>query len=79
MAMRRSTATETCLSAVLASFFLVLLPYGIPFTSATCVPPPVPVRIGNVTLPNQMIARGVEMSIGQPAQNVALLPLWSVT
>ncbi|KAK3328667.1 aspartic peptidase domain-containing protein [Cercophora scortea] len=44
--------------------------------SASCAPYPISVRIGNVTLPNQSNARGIEMAVGSPKQRFAFLPQW---
>ncbi|EPE04026.1 aspartic-type endopeptidase [Ophiostoma piceae UAMH 11346] len=42
----------------------------------SCAPYPVEVRLGNVTLPTNQVVRGMNMSIGEPPQPIALLPLW---
>ncbi|KAI2467421.1 acid protease [Annulohypoxylon bovei var. microspora] len=44
--------------------------------SDTCAPSPIAVRIGNVTLANHQVARGVEIHIGDPPQPFAFLPQW---
>ncbi|CAD6441237.1 83daef0f-924e-4d40-95f0-5487f05f15bb [Sclerotinia trifoliorum] len=44
--------------------------------SATCTVPPIPVRIGNVTLSTGETARGLDLSVGNPEQHFAFLPQW---
>lgn len=44
--------------------------------SASCAPSPIPIRIGNVTLSNSETARGLDISVGSPAQPFAFLPQW---
>ncbi|CAK7235392.1 hypothetical protein SCUCBS95973_009254 [Sporothrix curviconia] len=41
----------------------------------SCAPYPAAVRLGNVTLSNNMTARGMNMSIGSPPQALAFMPL----
>ncbi|CAK7214107.1 hypothetical protein SEUCBS140593_002071 [Sporothrix eucalyptigena] len=41
----------------------------------SCAPYPQAVRLGNVTLSNHMVARGMNMSIGSPPQPLAFLPM----
>ncbi|KAK1759830.1 acid protease [Echria macrotheca] len=44
--------------------------------AATCAPPPVPITIGNSTLSNNQVARGLQVSIGNPPQPFVFLPQW---
>ncbi|KAK8088144.1 hypothetical protein PG997_003105, partial [Apiospora hydei] len=43
---------------------------------ASCTPYPITVPIGNVSLPNKQIARGVEIQVGDPPQPFAFMPQW---
>ncbi|KAI0097829.1 aspartic peptidase domain-containing protein [Nemania sp. FL0031] len=43
---------------------------------AECLPYPIAIPIGNVTLSNGNTARGAELAIGHPPQNLAFLPQW---
>ncbi|KAF7897927.1 uncharacterized protein EAF01_008893 [Botrytis porri] len=45
-------------------------------SSAACSVPPIPIRIGNVTLSTGEIARGLDLSVGNPEQHFAFLPQW---
>ncbi|TGO74448.1 hypothetical protein BELL_0282g00100 [Botrytis elliptica] len=38
--------------------------------------PPIPIRIGNVTLSTGETARGLDLSVGSPEQHFAFLPQW---
>ncbi|KAM7195055.1 acid protease [Rhypophila sp. PSN 637] len=44
--------------------------------AATCAPSPVPIIIGNSTLSNNQVARGLQLSIGDPPQPFVFLPQW---
>ncbi|ESZ93554.1 putative aspartic-type endopeptidase [Sclerotinia borealis F-4128] len=44
--------------------------------SAGCSAPPIPIRIGNVTLSTGETARGLDLSVGNPEQHFAFLPQW---
>ncbi|CAK7227211.1 hypothetical protein SCUCBS95973_006466 [Sporothrix curviconia] len=44
--------------------------------NATCAPPLVAITIGNVTLSNNHVARGLEISIGSPVQPFVFMPQW---
>ncbi|CAK7236425.1 hypothetical protein SBRCBS47491_009632 [Sporothrix bragantina] len=44
--------------------------------NSTCAEPPVAITIGNVSLSNNHVARGLEISIGSPPQSFAFLPQW---
>jgi hypothetical protein len=46
--------------------------------SATCAPYPISARVGNITLSNGQISRGVAYSVGTPAQDFSFLPQWYV-
>ncbi|KAI1108386.1 aspartic peptidase domain-containing protein [Nemania sp. NC0429] len=46
------------------------------FVAAQCVPYPVAVVIGNVSLSNGQLARGAKLSVGNPPQSFAFLPQW---
>jgi hypothetical protein len=46
--------------------------------AATCAPSPVPIAIGNSTLSNNQVARGLQLSIGDPPQPFVFLPPWFV-
>ncbi|KAI0536934.1 aspartic peptidase domain-containing protein [Xylaria digitata] len=46
------------------------------FASAQCVPYPIAIPIGNVTLSNGNTARGAELAVGHPPQSLAFLPQW---
>ncbi len=59
-------------------FSCAVLAHMAALASAACSPAPIVMRIGNVSLSNNMTARGVAMSVGEPPQSLALLPLWSV-
>ncbi|KAH8161912.1 hypothetical protein CIB48_g6338 [Xylaria polymorpha] len=48
----------------------------ITLVSAQCLPYPIAIPIGNVTLSNGGIARGAELAIGHPPQSLAFLPQW---
>ncbi|EPE09835.1 aspartic-type endopeptidase [Ophiostoma piceae UAMH 11346] len=41
-----------------------------------CAPEPLAVTIGNVTLSNNNVARGIEIAIGTPAQSFVFMPQW---
>jgi hypothetical protein len=43
---------------------------------ADCVPSPIAAKIGNVSLSNSQVARGIAYSVGSPAQNFTFLPQW---
>ncbi|KAJ8124325.1 hypothetical protein O1611_g9317 [Lasiodiplodia mahajangana] len=43
---------------------------------AQCLPYPIAIPIGNITLSNGETARGAELAIGHPRQNFAFLPQW---
>jgi hypothetical protein len=43
-----------------------------------CAPPPINLRVGNVTLSTGNVRRGVEASVGTPPQTLAFMPGWSV-
>ncbi|KAI9650390.1 hypothetical protein NHQ30_000404 [Ciborinia camelliae] len=49
---------------------------SIRLVSASCSVPPIPIRIGNVTLATGETARGLDISIGNPEQHFAFLPQW---
>ncbi|PGH17824.1 hypothetical protein AJ80_04647 [Polytolypa hystricis UAMH7299] len=55
---------------------LILVSALIPLVSADCAPPPIPINIENVTLPNNEISRGLGMSVGNPPQKFSFLPAW---
>ncbi|PVH70383.1 acid protease [Cadophora sp. DSE1049] len=57
-----------------SKFFTIF--YYISLVSASCAPSPIPIRIGNVTLSNSETARGLDISVGTPAQPFAFLPQW---
>ncbi|KAK4230315.1 aspartic peptidase domain-containing protein [Podospora fimiseda] len=44
--------------------------------SAECIPSPIAVRIGNVTLPNNSVSRRMKLALGTPAKPVAFMPHW---
>ncbi|KAB8291748.1 hypothetical protein EYC80_006543 [Monilinia laxa] len=46
------------------------------FVSAACSVPPIPIRIGNVTLSTGETSRGLDLSVGNPEQHFAFLPQW---
>ncbi|GIJ82106.1 hypothetical protein Asppvi_000609 [Aspergillus pseudoviridinutans] len=62
-------------SSCLFSFLLVLL-LMVSSAGADCVPSPFSVRVGNVSLPNNQVARGLDIAVGVPAQPFAFLPQW---
>ncbi|ERS94881.1 hypothetical protein HMPREF1624_08779 [Sporothrix schenckii ATCC 58251] len=45
-------------------------------SSTNCAPEPLAITIGNVTLSNNQVARGLRLSIGSPPQSFAFLPQW---
>ncbi|KIH93206.1 aspartic-type endopeptidase [Sporothrix brasiliensis 5110] len=45
-------------------------------SSTDCAPEPLAITIGNVTLSNNQVARGLRLSIGSPPQSFAFLPQW---
>ncbi|RYP50188.1 hypothetical protein DL768_004244 [Monosporascus sp. mg162] len=47
--------------------------------SAQCVPYPIAATIGNVSLSNGQLARGVALSVGEPPQDFAFLPQWPLS
>ena len=53
---------------------VVLMPARVAATD--CAPEPLAVAIGNVTLSNNNVARGIEIAIGTPAQSFAFMPQW---
>ncbi|RHZ48577.1 putative aspartic-type endopeptidase [Aspergillus thermomutatus] len=61
----------------LLSFLLFLL-LMVSSSGADCVPSPFSVGVGNVSLTNNQVARGLEISVGTPAQPFAFLPQWSL-
>jgi hypothetical protein len=56
--------------------FLVSLLLMVSSSGAECVPSPFSVRVGNVSLPNNQVARGLDISVGTPEQPFAFLPQW---
>jgi hypothetical protein len=44
--------------------------------SSSCAAPPIPIHLGNVTLATSQTARGLNISVGSPAQPFAFLPAW---
>ncbi|KAI1948347.1 hypothetical protein LOZ57_002698 [Ophidiomyces ophidiicola] len=46
--------------------------------SADCAPRPIAISLGNVTISNQKVIRGLDISIGSPQQSLAFLPQWSL-
>jgi hypothetical protein len=44
--------------------------------SSSCAAPPIPIHLGNVTLATRQTARGLNISVGSPAQSFAFLPAW---
>ncbi|KAM3153409.1 hypothetical protein ABEW05_006162 [Botrytis cinerea] len=57
-------------------FRLWLLIFSARLVSAACSVPPIPIRIGNVTLSTGETARGLDLSVGSPEQHFAFLPQW---
>ncbi|PQE03454.1 Peptidase aspartic protein [Rutstroemia sp. NJR-2017a BVV2] len=55
------------------TFFLLITTAS---ASSDCAPPPIPIRIGNVTLSNGQTARGLDIAVGTPPQPFAFLPQW---
>ena len=41
-----------------------------------CTPLPIPIRIGDITLSNNQVARGLELAVGTPPQTLAFMPQW---
>lgn len=60
--------------------YLVLVGIGCWITravaAANCLPSPIPIKVGNVTLDNGQVAWGAEISVGTPPQNFAFMPQW---
>ncbi|KAH6616214.1 aspartic peptidase domain-containing protein [Chaetomium sp. MPI-SDFR-AT-0129] len=54
--------------------FCLLIAYSKATTD--CAPPPITVPVGNVTLSNQNLRRGVEVAVGSPPQPFAFMPGW---
>ncbi|KAL1901042.1 hypothetical protein Sste5346_002108 [Sporothrix stenoceras] len=65
-------------AALLAGFivFLSLHINTVHATNATCAPEPLAITIGNVTLSNNQLARGLKLNIGSPPQSFAFMPQW---
>lgn len=44
--------------------------------AADCLPEPIDIRLGNITLPNydNKVIRGLDITLGTPAQQFAFLP-----
>ncbi|KAJ8068501.1 hypothetical protein OCU04_004051 [Sclerotinia nivalis] len=53
-----------------------LLIFFVRLVSAACSVPPIPIRIGNVSLSTGETARGLDLSVGNPEQHFAFLPQW---
>ncbi|KAK1462224.1 hypothetical protein CMEL01_14191 [Colletotrichum melonis] len=68
--MEPSTLTAHGSLAVL----LILPAYLATLVQAACAPYPVPIRLGNVSLSNGQVARGLELAIGEPEQKFAFIP-----
>jgi hypothetical protein len=62
-------------SSCFLSFLLFLL-LMVSSAGADCVASPFSVRVGNVSLTNSQVARGLAISVGTPAQPFAFLPQW---
>ncbi|KAH1669990.1 hypothetical protein KXV79_001448 [Aspergillus fumigatus] len=62
-------------SSDLLSLLLFLL-LTVSSAGADCVPSPFSVRVGNVSLTNTQVARGLGISVGTPGQPFAFLPQW---
>ncbi|KAI3395352.1 hypothetical protein diail_1408 [Diaporthe ilicicola] len=45
-------------------------------SQSSCNTVPISLRVGNVTLANNQVARGVDLGIGTPSQSMAFLPQW---
>lgn len=43
-----------------------------------CLPYPIPINIGNVSLSNQKMAWGIGLTVVTPEQNLAFMPQWYV-
>jgi hypothetical protein len=63
--------SSSCLLSLLPFLLLMVSSAG-----ADCVPSPFSVRVGNVSLTNNQVARGLDISVGTPAQPFAFLPQW---
>lgn len=68
--MEPSTLTAHGSLAVL----LILPAYLAILAQAACAPYPVPIRLGNVSLSNGQVARGLELAVGEPEQKFAFIP-----
>ncbi|PQE19414.1 Peptidase aspartic protein [Rutstroemia sp. NJR-2017a BBW] len=68
-----SVARRLLSSCILLTFPLIITSAS---ASSDCAPPPIPIRIGNVTLSNGHTARGLDISVGTPPQSFAFLPQW---
>ncbi|KAK2740554.1 hypothetical protein FQN57_006058 [Myotisia sp. PD_48] len=55
--------------------FWLLLSF-FPTTWADCGQPPISIKLGNITVPNNQVVRGLDISVGTPHQSFAFLPQW---
>ncbi|KAK1676698.1 aspartic peptidase domain-containing protein [Colletotrichum godetiae] len=53
---------------------LILPAYLAALVLAACAPYPVPIRLGNVSLSNGQVVRGLELAVGEPEQKFAFIP-----
>ncbi|KAK1633627.1 aspartic peptidase domain-containing protein [Colletotrichum phormii] len=58
----------------LYGFTAIFRTYLAALVQAACAPYPVPIRLGNVSLSNGQVARGLELAVGEPEQKFAFIP-----
>ncbi|CAK7246400.1 MAG: hypothetical protein STHCBS139747_008030 [Sporothrix thermara] len=68
--------TIHCVVTAAAALWLATSALADSTSETACAPAPVAITIGNVTLSNNQIARGLDISIGSPPQSFAFLPQW---